>query len=112
MILIDRHDSPVANRAVTFLISCWLTSAQLARLAPYFPMWHGKPRADDRSVLGRIAFINRNGLRWQEAPKEYGPHKALHNPCSDGASMAGFAQMMAGLATDLSAGKLPVTASH
>ncbi len=26
----------------------WLTDEQMARLAPYFPKSHGKPRVDDR----------------------------------------------------------------
>ena len=57
----------------------WLTDAQMARLAPYFPKSHGKPRVDDRRVLSGIIFINRNGLRWRDAPAEYGPHKTLYN---------------------------------
>ena len=40
---------------------------------------HGKARVDDRRVLSGIIFINRNGLRWCDAPKEYGPHKTLYN---------------------------------
>jgi transposase len=42
----------------------WLTDAQMARLQPFFPKSHGKPRVDDRRVLSGIIFINRNGLRW------------------------------------------------
>jgi transposase len=57
----------------------WLTDAQMARLEPYFPKPHGKPRVDDRRVLSGIIFINRNDLRWRDAPKEYGPHKTLYN---------------------------------
>ena len=30
----------------------WLSDAQMARLEPYFPKSHGKPRVDDRRVLG------------------------------------------------------------
>ena len=41
----------------------WLTDAQTARLEPFFPKSHGKPRVDDRRVLSCIIFINRNGLR-------------------------------------------------
>ncbi len=52
----------------------WLSDAQMARLEPYFPQSHGKPRVDDRRVLSGIIFINRNGLRWRDAPEEYGPH--------------------------------------
>lgn len=37
----------------------WLTDEQMARLAPYFPKSHGKPRADDRRVLSGIIFVNR-----------------------------------------------------
>ena len=57
----------------------WLNDDQMARLAPYFPKSHGKPWVDDRRVLSGIIFINRNGLRWRDAPKEYGPHKTLYN---------------------------------
>ena len=28
----------------------WLTEAQMARLRPFFPKSHGKPRVDDRWV--------------------------------------------------------------
>ena len=57
----------------------WLTDEQMARLQPYFPKSHGKPRVDDRRVLSGIVFVNRNGLRWCDAPKDYGPHKTLYN---------------------------------
>jgi transposase len=36
----------------------WLTDAQMARLEPFFPKSHGKPRVDDRRVLSGIIFIN------------------------------------------------------
>jgi len=55
----------------------WLSDAQMVRLEPYFPKSHGKPRVDDRRVLSGIIFINRNGLRWRDAPAEYGPHKSF-----------------------------------
>ncbi len=38
-----------------------LTEAQTARLEPFFPKPHGKPRVDDRRVLSGIIFIIRNG---------------------------------------------------
>jgi transposase len=50
----------------------WLTGALMVRLQPFFPKSHGKPRVDDRRVLSGVIFINRNGLRWCDAPKEYG----------------------------------------
>jgi transposase len=57
----------------------WLTDEQMERLKPFFPKSHGKPRVDDRRVLSGIIFINRNGLRWCDAPREYGPPKTLYN---------------------------------
>jgi len=57
----------------------WLTDGQMTRLKPFFPKSHGKPRVDDKRVLSGIIFINRNGLRWRDAPAEYGPPKTLYN---------------------------------
>lgn len=78
----------------------WLTDAQMARLKPFFPKSHGKPRVDDRRVLSGIIFINRNGLRWRDAPKEYGPHKTLYNRWKRWNDKGIFAQMLIGLAAD------------
>jgi transposase len=41
---------------------------------------HGVPRVDDRRIISGIIFIIRNGLRWRDAPKEYGPHKTIYKP--------------------------------
>ena len=57
----------------------WLSQAQMRRIEPYFPLSHGVPRVDDRRVLSGIVFVIRNGLRWRDAPKEYGPHKTIYN---------------------------------
>ena len=76
----------------------WLTDQQMARLAPFFPKSHGKPRVDDRRVLSGIIFINRNGFRWCDAAKEYGPAKTLYNRWKRWSRMGIFARMMAGLA--------------
>ena len=57
----------------------WLSEAQMRRLEPYFPLSHGVPRVDDRRVISGIIFVIRNGLRWRDAPKEYGPHKTIYN---------------------------------
>jgi hypothetical protein len=57
----------------------WLTDEQMAQLEPYVPKSHGKPQVDDRRVLSGIVFVNRNGLRWRDAPREYGLHKTLYN---------------------------------
>ena len=63
----------------------WLTDDQMTRLQPYFPKSHGKARVDDRRVLSGIIFVNRNGLRWRDAPKDYGPHKTLYTAGNGGA---------------------------
>ena len=57
----------------------WLSRAQMRRIEPYFPLSHGVPRVDDRRVLSGIVFVIRNGLRWRDVPKEYGPHKTIYN---------------------------------
>jgi len=78
----------------------WLTDEQMERLKPFFPKSHGKPRGDDRRVLSGIIFINRNGLRWCDAPREYGPAKTLYNRWKRWGDMGIFARMMEGLASE------------
>ncbi len=56
-----------------------LSEAQMRRIEPHFPLSHGVPRVDDRLVLSGIIFVLRNGLRWRDAPREYGPHKTIYN---------------------------------
>lgn len=66
----------------------WLADAQMARLEPFFPKSHGRPRVDDKRVLSGIIFFNRNGLRWRDAPADYGPPKTLYNRGNAGATRA------------------------
>ena len=67
----------------------WLTRAQLARIAPFFPLPHGVPRVDDRRVVSGIIHVIRNGLRWRDAPADYGPHKTRPTTAScAGAALA------------------------
>jgi len=75
----------------------WLTDEQMVRLQPYYPKSHGRPRVDDQRVLSGIIFVNRNGLRWRDAPKDYGPHKTLYNRWKRWGAMGVFARMMEGL---------------
>ncbi len=80
----------------------WLTDAQMARLAPYFPPKISRQTTvDDRRVLSGIIFINRNGLRWRDAPpREYGPHKTLYNRWKRWSDRGVFARIMTGLAAE------------
>lgn len=57
----------------------WLSQAQMRRIEPHFPLSHGVARVDDQRVLSGIIFVIRNGLRWRDAPKDYGPHKTIYN---------------------------------
>ena len=77
----------------------WLTNEQMARLQPFFPKSHGRPRVDDRRVLSGIIFVNRNGLRWRDAPREYGPAKTLYNRWKRWSDKGIFVAMMDGLAS-------------
>lgn len=65
----------------------WLMDEQMERLRPFFPKSHGKSRVDDRRVLSGIIFVNRNGLRWHDAP----PGNTVHTRRSTTAGSAGAA---------------------
>jgi transposase len=78
----------------------WLRDAQMARLEPYFLKSHLNSRVDDRPVLSGIIFINRSGLYWRDAPKEYGPCKTLYNRWKRWSNKGIFAKMMAGLVAE------------
>ena len=56
-----------------------LSERQMARISPFFPLAHVVPRVDDRRVVSGIVYVIRNGLQWKDAPKDYGPHKALYS---------------------------------
>ena len=72
----------------------------MERLKPFLPKSHGKPRVDDRPVLSGIIFINCNGLWWCDAPREYGPAKALCNRWKRWSVNGAFARIMMGLAAE------------
>ena len=56
-----------------------LSEAQMRRIETYFPLSHGIPRVDDRLIVSAIIFVIKNGLRWRDAPRSYGPHKTIYN---------------------------------
>jgi transposase len=92
------RDSRLLKRSGDMSDFFWLTGAQMARLKSFFPRSHGKPRVDGRRVLSGIIFINRNGLRWRDAPSAYGPHKTLYSRWKCWSEKAISVRMMAGLA--------------
>jgi putative transposase len=57
-----------------------LSRVQMGRIERYFPLSHGIARVDDqRIVVSAIIFVIKNGLRWRDAPRDYGPHKTISN---------------------------------
>jgi putative transposase len=91
----------------------WLTETQMLKIEPYFPSSHGIPRVDDRRIISGIIFVIRNGLRWRDAPREYGPHKTIYNRFIRWSAMGVFNKIFAGLAAK--AGKpdqLMIDATH
>lgn len=78
----------------------WLSDDQLNRMRPFFPLSHGVARVDDRRVLSGIIFINRNDLRWRDAPSAYGPSKTLYNRFVRWSRLGVFARIMTGLAQE------------
>jgi transposase len=80
----------------------WLTKSQMRRIEPYFPLPHGIPRVDDRRVVSGIIFVIRNGLRWRDAPKDYGPHKTIYNRFIRWSRLGVFNRIFAALAGERS----------
>ena len=50
-------------------------------------------------MLSGIIFVNRNGLRWRDAPPVYGPHKTLYNRWKRWSKAGVFIRMMQGLSS-------------
>ena len=79
----------------------WLSDAQFARIQPLLPnKVRGVPRVDDRRVISGIIHVIRNGLRWRDAPSEYGPHKTLYNRFVRWSRAGVFGRIFEALAAD------------
>lgn len=57
-------------------------------------------RVDDRRVLSGIIFVIRNGLRWRDAPQEYGPNKTIYNRFIRWSRLGVFNRILAELAAN------------
>jgi transposase len=64
----------------------------------YFPRSRGRERVDDRRVISGIVYVLRNGLKWKDVPKEYGPYKTLYNRCIRWSKLGVFARILQKLA--------------
>ena len=89
-----------------------LTEAQMRRIEPFFPLSHGVPRVDDRRVLSGILFVIRNGLRWRDAPREYGPHKTIYNRFVRWSRLGVFNRIFGEFAKGTDSGQLMIDATH
>jgi len=61
----------------------WLSDEQMARLEPFFPKSHGRPRFDDRRVLSGIFFINRNAYAGRMPRLNMAPRRPFITDGSD-----------------------------
>jgi transposase len=68
----------------------WLPKAKMSRIQSYFPLSHWVPRIDDRRVISGIILVLRNGLRWRDAPSDYGPHRTIYNRFVRWSLLGGF----------------------
>ena len=75
-----------------------LSQAQMRRIERYFPLSHGVARVDDRRIVSAIVFVIRNGLRWRDAPPEYGRHKTIYNRFIRWSRLGVFNKIFAALA--------------
>jgi len=58
----------------------WFDDEQWAKIVPHLPMNQpGPERKDDRRILSGIMHVLKIGCRWQDCPKDYGPHKTIYN---------------------------------
>jgi len=75
-----------------------LSEAQMRRIERYFPRSHGVARVDDRRIVSAIVFVIKNGLRWRDAPREYGAHKTIYNRFIRWSRLGVFNKIFAALA--------------
>jgi putative transposase len=75
-----------------------LSQAQMRRIVRYLPLSHGVARVDDRRIVSAIVFVIKNGLRWRDAPPEYGPHKTIYNRFVRWSRLGVFNKIFAALA--------------
>ena len=65
-----------------------LSQAPMRRIERYFPLSHGVARVDDRRIVSAIVFVIKNGLRWRDAPGDYGRTRRSTIGSSAGAAWA------------------------
>jgi len=64
-------------------------------------------------VISGIVFVIRNGLRWRDAPRGYGPHKTIYNRFVRWSRLGVFNKIFAELARKAGkSGRLMIDATH
>ena len=91
----------------------YLSTEQIDRISPFFPLSHGVPRVDDRRVISGIIYVIKNALQWKDAPREYGPHKTLYNRFVRWSRLGVFDNIFTELARSAgSGGRVMIDATH
>ena len=91
----------------------YLSTEQIDRIRPFFPLSHGVPRVDDRRVISGIIYVIKYGLQWKDAPREYGPHKTLYNRFVRWSRLGVFDNIFTELAKSAgSGGRVMIDATH
>ena len=91
----------------------YLSTEQIDRIRPFFPLSHGVPRVDDRRVISGIIYVIKYGLQWKDAPREYGPHKTLYNRFVRWSRLGVFDNIFTELAKAAgSGGRVMIDATH
>src|SRR5271154_5783994 len=75
-----------------------LSRVQMGRIVRDFPLSHGIARVDDRRIVSAIVFVIKNGLRWRDAPRDYGAHKTIYNSFISWSRLGAFTKIFAALA--------------
>jgi putative transposase len=70
----------------------------MRRIGGYFPRSRGIGRVDDRRIVSAIVLAIRNGLRWRDAPPDYGSHKTICNRFIRWSRLGAFNKIFAELA--------------
>ena len=63
-------------------------------------------------VIIGIIHVIRNGLRWRDAPRVYGPHKTLSNRFVRGSKMGVFDRIFSRLTSREQPGTLMIDSTH
>ena len=53
----------------------WLSEAQIRRIEPRY---RTTCRVSNDRIISGIIFVIKNGLRWRDAPADYGPPKTIY----------------------------------